>query len=145
MTALLRGLDDLQHGRLSIEPLRDTIAVRSFLQQHGIPSSFVFPHVEEEAPLVGVAMHPVNSYRLPLLVYRTQNGWLLFAEAPEEDFQKGYLWLDSTIWHTVMNNAWYWGCPEQPHTCAFWKTRTMVCGIAATLPPEQVKQVLELE
>ncbi len=145
MTALLTSLDRLQHGRLPLEPLRDTAAIRSFLAQQGVPSSLVFPYVEEEAPLVGIALHSLDRYRLPLLVYKAKNGWLLFAEAPEEDFHRGRLWLDPTIWQTVAHNAWYWGCPGQPHTCAFWKTQTMVCGLVSTLSPQQVKQLLNLE
>lgn len=145
MTALLTSLDDLQHGQLPLEPLHDTAAIRAFLVQQGLSTSFVFPYIEEDASLVGIALRPLDRYRLPVLVYKTDVGWLLLAEAPEEDFQRGRLWLEPSIWQTVLHDAWYWGCPEQSHTCAVWKTHTMVCGLVTTLPLQQVKQLLDLE
>lgn len=143
-TALLSSLQELQQGKLAIVPLHDTAAVHSFLAQHGIPSSLVFPYMEEEVYLIGASLRRVDSYTLPVLVYRAPDGWLLLAEAPEGAFREGRLWLDSTIWKTVSQQQWYWGCPGKLSTCAFWETGGMVCGLATTLPPEQVKQLLEV-
>ncbi len=143
-TALLSSLQELQQGKFSITPLHDTTAAQLFFAQHGAPTPVVFPYVEEDLQFIGASLRQVDSYKLPVLVYRAPEGWLLLAEAPERDFHNGRLWLDSTIWSTLTQQRWYWGCPGQPATCAFWTAGGMVCGLATTLPPEQVKQLLEL-
>ncbi|MCS7169580.1 MAG: hypothetical protein NZ949_03040, partial [Candidatus Kapabacteria bacterium] len=108
----------------------------------GIHTPLVFPHVEAEAPLIGVTVRRIDGYPLPLLVYRSSKGWLLLAGAPSGDFRSKRLQLDSTIWETVAQKEWHWSCPSQTTTCAFWENYGMVFGIVSTLPPEQVKQLV---
>jgi hypothetical protein len=140
-TALLTTLQELQHGKLAVTPITDMTTLRAVLSQHGV-STVPIPLHLKEAPLVGMTVRRVDSYKLPILVYRAPDGWLLLAEAPVEEFHAGHLWLDSTIWNTVILQRWHWGCPGQPTTCAFWEYEGMICGVAATLPTEQVKQLL---
>ena len=143
-TAVLTSLHELHHGKLTITPFHDTAAARLFFSAHGVSAPVVFPYVEEDVQLFGGSLRRVDSYTLPVLVYKAPTGWLLIAEAPESDFRTGRLWLDSTIWNTLSRQQWHWGCQEQSATCAFWITNGMVCGLATTLSPEQVKQFLEL-
>ncbi len=142
-TALLKNFQQLQAGTLPFQPLADSASLGRFLQEHGIRYMPAFQ--PGQATLIGALVQRVDGYALPLFVYRSGDSWLLFSEAPQQDFEQRRLWLDSTIWTALRHHQWKWQQCDSLTTCAFWSEDSLVCGLVTALPPERVQQLLREE
>ena len=144
-TALQTAFRQLQQGQLLITPVTDTAAVQQFFRRHGVSYTVLLPYMEHTVQLVGAAVWSGENYRLPMVVYRAGADWILLSEAPQEEFHARRLWLDSLHWNAVQRRQWSWQRCDTALLCTFWGADAMVCGIATTVPAQQLQQLMEVE
>jgi hypothetical protein len=144
-TALQTAFRQLQQGQLLITPVTDTAAVQQYFRRHGVSYTVLLPYMEHTVQLVGATVWSEENYRLPMVVYRAGADWILLSEAPQEEFDARRLWLDSLHWNAVQQRQWSWQRCDTALLCTFWGADAMVCGIATTVPAQQLQQLMEVE
>ncbi len=144
-TALQRAFRQLQHGQLALVPVTDTAAVQQFFRRQGVEYTVLLPYMGHTVQLVGVALWSEENYQLPMVVYRAGADWILLSEAPQEEFRARRLWLDSLHWNAVQQQKWSWQRCDTALLCTFWGADALVCGIATTVPAQQLQQLMEVE